>query len=84
MLEAVRSSFDNRPFNQAIAQWQTPLRTGGGFLSCPFCNSLQKLNPFSKGTILWCPIAAVVEPQVQLFFFRNAARAFTLLLKTLI
>ena len=42
-----------------------------------------KAKSILKCRILWRPIAAVVEPQVQRFYLRTAARAFTLLLRIL-
>ena len=50
----------------------------------PLLYLIGKAKSLVKCSILWRPIAAVVEPQVQRFFLRMAARAFTLLLKTLI
>ena len=43
-----------------------------------------KAKSLTKQCILWRPIAAIVEPQVQRFYLRTAARAFTLLLRLLV
>ena len=43
-----------------------------------------KAKSLTKQCILWCPIAAIVEPQVQRFYLQTAARAFTLLLRLLV
>ena len=45
---------------------------------------LGKAKSLLKGTILWRPIAAIVQPQIQRFYLRNAARAFTLFLRLLV
>ena len=49
----------------------------------PLLYLLGKAKSLLKGRILWRPIAAIVEPQVQRFYLRTAARAFTLLLRLL-
>ena len=36
-----------------------------------------------RGTALWRPIVAVIEPQIQCFYLRTAARAFTVFLRLL-
>ena len=51
--------------------------------SLPLLYLLGKAKILTKGCILWRPIAAIVEPQLQRFFLRSAARAFTLLLRLL-
>ena len=50
--------------------------------SLPLLYLLVKAKILTKGCILWRPIAAIVEPQLQRFFLRSA-RAFTLLLRLL-
>ena len=45
--------------------------------SLPLLYLLGKAKSLLKGYILWRPIAAIVEPQVQCFRLRTAARAFT-------
>ena len=50
----------------------------------PLLYLIGKVKSLVKCSILWRPIAAVVEPQIQHFYLRMAAHAFTLLLKTLI
>ena len=50
----------------------------------PLLYLLGKAKSLIKQCILWRPIAAVVEPQIQRFFLHTAARAFTLLLKLLV
>ena len=52
--------------------------------SLPLLYLIGKAKSLLKCGILWRPIAAVVEPQVQRFYLRTAARAFTLLLRILI
>ena len=47
--------------------------------SLPLLYLIGKGKSLLKCRILWRPIAAVVEPQVQRFYLRTAARAFTLL-----
>ena len=51
--------------------------------SLPLLYLLGKAKILTKGCTLWRPIAAIVEPQLQHFFMRSAARAFTLLLRLL-
>ena len=46
----------------------------------PLLYLLGKAKILLRGTVLWRPIAAVVEPQVQCFCLRTATRAFTLFL----
>ena len=50
----------------------------------PLLYLLGKAKSLLKGTILWRPIAAIVQPQIQRFYLRNAARAFTLFLRLLV
>ena len=50
----------------------------------PLLYLLGKAKSLTKQCILWRPIAAIVEPQVQRFYLRTAARAFTLLLRLLV
>ena len=50
----------------------------------PLLYLIGKAKSLLKCTILWRPIAAIVEPQVQRFHLRTAARAFTLLLRLLV
>ena len=50
----------------------------------PLLYLIGKAKSLVKCSILWRPIAAVVEPQIECFCLRMAARAFTLLLRTLI
>ena len=45
----------------------------------PLLYLLGKAKSLLKCCILWRPIAAVVEPQLQRFYLRTAARAFSLL-----
>ena len=47
-------------------------------------HSIGKAKSLFKGIILCCPIAAVLEPQIQCFHLCTVARAFALLLKTLV
>ena len=49
----------------------------------PLLYLLGKAKSLLKRHILWRPIAAIVEPQVQRFYLRTAAGAFTLLLRLL-
>ena len=44
---------------------------------------LGKAKILTQGCILWRPTAAIVEPPLQRFFLRAAARAFSLLLRLL-
>ena len=50
----------------------------------PLLYLLGKAKSLIKQCILWRPITAVVEPPIQRFFLRTAARAFTLLLNLLV
>ena len=50
----------------------------------PLLYLLGKAKSLLKGIILWRPIAAIVQPQIQRFYLRNAARAFTLFLRLLV
>ena len=50
----------------------------------PLLYLIGKAKSLVKCSILWSPIATAVEPQIQRFYLRMAARAFTLLLRTLI
>ena len=50
----------------------------------PLLYLLGKAKSLTKQYTLWHRIAAIVEPQVQRFYLRTAARAFTLLLRLLV
>ena len=50
----------------------------------PLLYLIGKAKSLVKCSILWRPIATVVESQIQRFYLRMAACTFTLLLKTLI
>ena len=50
----------------------------------PLLYLLGKAKSLIEQCILWRPIAAVVEPQIQRFFLRTAVRAFPLLLNLLV
>ena len=50
----------------------------------PLLYLIGKAKSLLKCTILWRPIVAIVEPQVQRFYLRTAARAFTLILRLLV
>ena len=70
-----------KALHRIIQQNKWPVNTSR---TLPLLYLLGKAKSLIKQTILWRPIAAVVEPQMQRFFLRTAARAFTLLLKLLV
>ena len=49
----------------------------------PLLYLLGKAKKLLRGTTLWRPIAAVIEPQIRRFYLRTAARAFTVILRLL-
>ena len=50
----------------------------------PMLYLLGKVKILLRGIVLWRPSSAVVEPQLQRFYLRTAATAFTLFLQLLI
>ena len=70
-----------RSLQDIIRKNQWPMNTSR---TVPLLYLLGKAKSMLKGMILWRPIAAIAKTQLQRFYLRTAARAFTLFLRLLV